>query len=169
LEAIYSEIAQGLDAEFYYLALVAAVSLPDVCVALEGKQVNWKSYKDWVRRWLAPHYQNFGEHECYELRCGVMHQAVLRGARDKKSPFKRFSLQLPNQFLTAREIVDQNAPGGPALGVDLIGLCLTLISAAREWEASKLADETVQANKDNVVRYRTDFWSPKLEGFAVIA
>src|SRR4029077_3839387 len=76
METILQEIEKAIDAKLYYLAIVLAVTLPDICAALESAdgRTRPERYKAWYRANLASKFSFLTEDDCYSLRCGVVHQ-----------------------------------------------------------------------------------------------
>src|ERR1043165_600714 len=78
IDNVLVEIERALSKRFYYLALVTALSLPDICAALEssdGRSVT-KRYKAWYKLHLGARssMEHLSEDDCFSLRCGVVHQ-----------------------------------------------------------------------------------------------
>ena len=174
LEHIYGEIAKAISGELYYLAIVVTTSLPDVCSALEGNvPTNWETYKTWFRENVGDNLAPFGEHECYELRCGVMHQARFMGAaKNKWSDYEALFFTLPNG---AGFRIDRGTMfniGGDArriLAMELTGFCNTIIEAAREWERKKKHNPDVEQRMKNIARVRPQGLSPYFINIPVFA
>lgn len=174
LMSIYTEIEGALNAHLYYVALSVSVAFPDICASLEGKApTNWQTYKDWFNANAAHRFRSFGADECYELRCGVVHQARFSGASKKKhSSFDVMFFTLPNrQQIQIGEMVAQNIGGRPekVLSMSLVDFCQKMVASARAWESSKENDATVQSNMQNLVRVRPFGLPPYIKGVPVIA
>jgi len=76
MEPILAEIEKALDAGLYYLAVMLAVAIPDICGALESKdgRSGPVQYKAWYDAHLANRIYDLTADDCYSLRCGVVHQ-----------------------------------------------------------------------------------------------
>jgi hypothetical protein len=84
MQAITDEIEKALAAGVYYLALMTALSLPDVCAALESPNgaTNGAKYKAWYGVWMAPSYPEMTAEDIYGLRCGIVHQGRMGHPRN---------------------------------------------------------------------------------------
>jgi hypothetical protein len=79
LDQILADIKRALDSNFYYLAIMMALALPDICACLESPNGNTRgrvgeAYKAWFRANLAAKFSNLTDVDAYQMRCGVMHQ-----------------------------------------------------------------------------------------------
>jgi len=75
-----AEIERALNVGgLYYLAVSMALTLPDVCAAVESPdgKTSPKKYKAWYDKNLANRYVSITAEDCYSLRCGVSHQGRL--------------------------------------------------------------------------------------------
>ena len=172
LASIYREIEQALAANLYYLAIAVTVSIPDICATLEGKApTDWNTYKTWFRENAGDRFTNFGEDECYELRCGVVHNAKLMGGKVKRSKYDRIILTPPNSLALIHDGVMSNIGGltETVLCMDVTMLCEAMIAAARAWERANERNETVSNNMANVVRLRPEGLDPYIVGIGVIS
>jgi hypothetical protein len=70
------EIRAALDQRLYYVALMASLTLPDVCAGLEtaSGETCGKLYKQWYATYLGPEYTFITDVDIYSLRCGLVHQ-----------------------------------------------------------------------------------------------
>lgn len=157
----------------FYLAIAVTASLPDVCSALEGNvPTNWETYKKWFRENVRDRLKPFGEHECYELRCGVVHQARLMGAaKNKWSDYEALMFTLPDGRGSQVISFSMTNIGDKAkvLSMDAVNFCVTMIAAARDWERAKATDQMVQQNMGNVARVRPEGLAPYIVGIPVFA
>jgi hypothetical protein len=164
MEVVLHEIEYALEREMFYLAIVMSLTLPDICAALGSK--NGKSsgdkYKEWYRDNLAHKYPNLTDGDCWNLRCGVVHQGRC-GHPDMQ--YARVIFTVPN----AQNNVFHNNILNDALNLDAIRFCRDIIQSVRDWyEISKDAD-AVQANVPHMVRYRPNGIAPYMVGMPVIA
>lgn len=174
LENIYEDIERALDHRLYYLALVVTASLPDVCAALEGHvPTDWRTYRAWFRANVGDSLTPFGEHECYELRCGVVHQARLMGAaKEKWSEYDGLFFTLPTNermIVSGNKYVIAGEKPKKVLDMDLRRFCRTMILSARRWEAEFRDDPDFRKRLENVVRVRPNGLAPYVRGLPVLA
>ncbi|MFQ5863201.1 MAG: hypothetical protein ACE5IC_08800, partial [Candidatus Brocadiales bacterium] len=83
------QIQKGLDSNLYFLSLLAALVLPDICGAIssEDGQAKPEKYKAWFDKYVAPKYNNFlNGNDCYYFRCSLLHQG---SSQHSKSNYKR--------------------------------------------------------------------------------
>jgi hypothetical protein len=82
LDTILNEIEKALDAEFYYLAVTSALTLPDICAALQDENGNGggENYKKWCTEWLKK--SRLTPKDLWSLRCGLIHNGKLIGHHD---------------------------------------------------------------------------------------
>lgn len=65
----------AIEQENFYAALITALTIPDICVALEHGNTTGKEYAKWFDSNLD--YKNFlSGNDCYALRCSVLHQGT---------------------------------------------------------------------------------------------
>jgi hypothetical protein len=69
MEPILAEIEKALDAGLYYLAVMLAVAIPDICGALESKdgRSGPVQYKAWYDAHLANRIYDLTADDCYSL------------------------------------------------------------------------------------------------------
>ena len=88
MEHILTEIERLLAASFWYPAVALTLTLPDICASLEvphsARSDGAKArYTSWFRRNLL-NKVGLTPDECWELRCGIVHEGRLRrGKRDR--------------------------------------------------------------------------------------
>ena len=171
LKQIYSEIETALEHGLFYLAITVTTSLPDVCSALEGNvPTNWETYKTWFRENVGTELEPFGDHECYELRCGVVHQAKFMGvSKNKWSEYDALFFTLPDGRNNRVMGMTIQMPNRKILSMDVVHFCSTMISAARRWEEQKKGDASIQQRMAQVVRVRPEGLAPYIVGLPVFA
>jgi len=79
MDLILIQITRGLERGFHYLAVVTALTLPDICGALESED-GWATkprFVAWWEQWMAPRYPLMTAEDAYALRSGIVHQAKL--------------------------------------------------------------------------------------------
>jgi hypothetical protein len=79
LDQILDDLERALTRKFYYLAIMMALALPDICACLESPNGNTRgfvgqAYKAWFRANLSIRFSNLTDVDAYQLGCGVMHQ-----------------------------------------------------------------------------------------------
>ena len=163
MQVIISEIERALSSELYYAAMMMTLNLPDICAALEspdGKTSRLK-YETWYSTWVAGLYQTLTADDCYNMRCGVLHQGRLG---HPQMQYARVLFTLPNaqQFLLHNNIVKD------ALNIDLVTFCGDIMRCVSQWYESKQNDPNVVANMPQLVQYRANGLAPYMVGMPPI-
>jgi len=164
MQAITDEIEHALAAGLYYPAIVIALSLPDICSALESAdgETSGAKYKAWYDAWMAASYPTITSVDLYSLRCGVVHQGRLGHAL---MHYERVLFTVPNQ---QRNVFHNNVIGD-ALNLDATIFCRDMIRAVLNWYATKKNDPNVQANLPRLVQFRPGGLAPYMVGMPLIA
>lgn len=158
MDELIRQIRLASDAGLYYLALIGALTLPDICGALGSKEgtASGSKYKDWIRANVPS--QASDADSIYGLRCSLMHQGR---AMPHGSVF-------PIAF---------TAPGGPQLhnlstlvngdqvGWMSIALFVDEVTAASEaWLAQYGKTNRVKRNLEKFARLRPEGLLPHYSG-----
>lgn len=164
METILSEIELAIKAGLYYLAVAMALTLPDICAALESEdgQTSNKKYKAWYSANLAEKYPRMTDVDCYSLRCGVLHQGR---CGHPNSQYGRVIFTIPN----AQQNFFHNNILNDALNLDAPQFCADVVQSVRDWFVSSRHLVNVQANLPNLVRFRPFGLSPYMVGMPLIA
>lgn len=130
MEFMLKEIEKALDCGLYYLALQSALTLPDICGALQSDSGRATSNK--YKKWFDKYAKEEGPivltgEECYHYRCSCLHQ--LRSDHEK-SRYDRIKFTLPNE----QNIVAHDNRLGTFLNIDLVIFCRNMTAAVRKWE-----------------------------------
>src|SRR5215207_6045327 len=122
-----------------------ALTLPDICAALEAEngRTHPDKYKAWYRQHLAAYYPQLTDEDCYELRCGVVHQGRFgRRPDNPKLQYARVLFSLPSP--TGGVVVSFVA--ADVLNLDAIMFCHRMVDAVRTWYLAKKEDPNVIAH-----------------------
>lgn len=172
LEALYRDIEACLKARLYYPAVSIAVALPDICSSLEERRGQpWQRYKEWFHEYAAGKFEFFNKDDCYDLRCGVVHNARLGKKHDKHSLYDQIVFTIRDEGIVIDEGISLGSGGVKCavLQLDVFDFCNKMIDAARAWEVASKDNLTVNSNIASVVRFRPAGFPPHIEGVAVIA
>lgn len=164
LDVYLGSIRGCLDKGLHYAAIVVALTVPEICGALESES-GWggeKIYLAWCAKYLEPSYPELSAIDFYKLRCGVVHQGKF--GKDGMT-FSRviFGLPIRNGVLVHSNIIND------ALNLDADRFCEDIIAAAKKWYANNTQNPHVIKNLPNLVRYRPEGLSPYVGGIPVIA
>lgn len=161
---ITGEIGKALDAELYYLAVVAALTMPDICAALESPDGRTKktTYTAWYDTWMAPLYPEITSQDMYSLRCGILHQGMFG---HPGMQYSRVLFTIPN---AQRNTFHRNIIDG-ALNLDAPQFCKDVVKCAHEWYTAMKNDTNVRANLPRLVQFRANGLAPYMMGMPLIA
>lgn len=147
IDFLNGQIEKALDAGLYYLAILCALTLPDICSSLESEdsQTNRDKYKAWCDTWLLDSYPNLTKDDLYSMRCGVVHQGKLG---HQKMQYSRiiFTLPVPNIIL------HNNIINKDTLNLDVRTFCRDMIDSASHWYSQKKDDNYVKTNLPLMVK-----------------
>lgn len=164
LKVILSDIQSCLDNGMFYAAIVLALTLPEVCAALESDDGGGTrgKYKKWYDEYLSEVYPRITSTDCYSLRCSVVHQGKLGHPGMK---YSRVLFTIPD----GRGNVFHNNIINDALNLDAARFCSDVMDAAKRWYAAKQGDPNLLKNLPNLVRYRPKGLAPYMVGMPLIA
>ena len=164
-----AQIEAALDANLYYLALFAALTVPDICGAIESTDglSTGKKYIQWFEKHIAPQYTSgdtkflTGE-DCYNFRCSLLHQGT---SQHPKSSYSRVVFVEPKAGAPVFHcnIIDD------ALNIDVSRFCRDLVTAAIEWMADFHDEAQFQRNLNKFMRRYPDGLPPYIVGVPVIS
>ena len=166
METIFQEVERAIQARLYYLAMVMALTIPEVCAALESPTGDTsgrsaQAYKDWYNANLAARMPMLTDIDCYSLRCGIVHQGKFG---HPKMQYDRAVFVLPhpahNTFIGCNF--------GGAYTHSFIEFCTTIVAAGRQWFAAHCNDPNVRANLPRLVQYHPEGIPPHIVGVPVI-
>jgi hypothetical protein len=164
VKEITDEVEKALSAGLFYLAILTALSLPDICGALESAdgQTSGAKYRAWYDLWMAKLYPEITSVDLYSLRCGVVHQGRLGHS---KMQYARVIFTIPN---AQRNVFHRNIIND-ALNLDAVTFCRDVIKCVSDWYAAKQNDPNVQANLPRLLRLRPNGIAPYMVGMPLIA
>lgn len=154
--------------ELYFVALLSALALPDICGALESTDglASGQKYKDWFDKWVSPKYQINGSpsltgHDCYMLRCASIHQGRL--VHPKGSYTGVIFLEPGNTRIVMHNNILNNY-----LNIDVRQFCIDLIQSSLDWFDSVDGTNPFESNYQKSMRWHENGFGP-IHGVPVIA
>jgi hypothetical protein len=155
----------------FYLAVVMAITLPDICAGLEAEngETSGARFKAWYNANLANRLPELTDVDAYSLRCGVIHQGRFG---HPKMRYDRMILLLPGPIQTLRWGARHQSPIDPNVyswSISVHVFCAEIIAAVRDWYAKKKDDRAVKVNLPRLVQYRPDGLMPYIKGMEIIA
>lgn len=190
MRILLDQIERALQANLYFVALMAALSIPDIAGAIDSTkgEATRKSYIDWYEKYVRPisreqriaelsegrspeERQRYEEiikpspitgDACYRFRCSLLHQG---STVHPKSPFKRIAFVVPGStpHFFHNNITNDN------LLIDLPTFCRDIIKGANRWLAEKQETEQFKKNYERFARVYPEGLAPMLKGLPVIA
>ncbi|MBZ0270541.1 hypothetical protein K8I61_00780 [bacterium] len=156
LNAINYAIAQ----DAYFAALFTALSVPDICGAIESVdgQATGMKYQDWFDRYVASKYAGWGGEifltgfDCYYFRCSLLHQGL---TNHRKSRHRIVFVEPPDAI--HNNII--HASSAPVLQLRIDIFCGDIVDAARTWLPTVQNVPHAQINLANSIqRYPMGNW-----------
>jgi hypothetical protein len=163
MDVITREIERALDNNLFYLAIIASLTLPDICSALESEDgiATKKKYIAWCDSWFLPKYPTLTSIELYSLRCGIIHQGKATHTQINYSRIL-FTLPVPQHTVLHNNIMND------ALNLDASIFCHDMIQCVVNWYIQEKTSPYVLANLPNMVRYYSNGLAPYVVGFPII-
>ena len=164
MQATLDEIEHCVGSGRYYAAISLALTVPDIAAALGSSNGESKParYKAWFDANLSPKYPNLTAHDCYCLRCGVVHQGRFG---HPGSQYDRVLFTIP----TPEGRVFHNNIFNDALNLDAPTFCRDIVKAALKWLKAEAGNATVQTNLQRSVRLYPRGLAPYMVGTPLIA
>lgn len=167
MEDLLTEIDRAAGEGYLYIAVMAALSVPDIAGGLtaENGQATGKRYVAWFDRWLGGEYGNYliGL-DAYYFRCSLLHQGrTVHG----KSRLDRIMFVAPNPY--AKVHLAMTVLGGEAvLTLDAEQFCVDMTAAGRRWLAGVRGSQPFERNFRRYARRYEDGYPPHIVGVPVI-
>ena len=162
------QIELGLQANLYYLSLIAALSVPDMCAALsspDGKTTRIK-YAAWFDQNVAPKYHgNLDGQTCYQFRCSLLHEGSTQHSR---SPYTRVFFLEPGTNSNIFHNCLFTHSTATALNIDIRFFCIDMVRSAESWLALNESTPTFQTNFPKFIQRYPNGITPYVLGTPVI-
>jgi len=165
---LLSQIEAASERRLYYVALLSALAVPDICGALEsenGRAAPTK-FTAWFDQWVAPKYAFHGGttltgHVCYAYRCAVLHQGR---STHPNLPYSRVLFLEPG----GHGMVMHNNVFNNALNLDVQIFCADIVAGCRAWLAAVEGSEQYKTNWAASMQRHPDGLAPYIVGLPVI-
>jgi hypothetical protein len=162
---ILDQIRLSLNNNLYYCALFVALSMPDICGAMESPdgQTDNQKYIKWFDVYVGSKYINFlsGE-DCYYFRCSLLHQAR---SQHPKSNYARVIFVEPS---VTTNIFHCNILND-ALNLDVRIFCEDIITGVQEWLLKFEGTPIFSQNYNMFMRRYPNGLPPYIVGVPVIS
>ena len=164
MQDLLNQIKKGLEVNLYYISLFAALSIPDICGAIDSRdgEANPERYKNWFDKYVAPKYGGFlSGDDCYKFRCSLLHQG---SSQHPKSSYSRILFVEP----TATTNIFHNNIMNDALNIDVRIFCNDIIEGAKEWLQKVENTSLYKTNYNKFMRRHPAGLKPYIVGVPVI-
>jgi hypothetical protein len=74
MDNIINSVKNSIEQQNWYSALFVALTLPDICTALEHGKTTGARYSQWFESNLSQYNGFLSGNDCYALRCSLLHQ-----------------------------------------------------------------------------------------------
>ncbi len=167
MDVILDQITGALRVGLHYLAVTAALTIPDICAALESEngETSKAQYREWYDKWLAHKYPMISSMDMYRLRCGVVHQGILE---PNGMQYDRIVFMVAGGMHCC---VSANNGGlaESALQLNAALFCMDVIESAQAWYAARKDDVVVARNFSRLLQFRPMGLHPHFFGIPLIA
>lgn len=177
MEELFSQAEKAADAGLWYIALMAALAIPDICGAMESEdgRAHESKYIPWFDTYVGEQYlyrnedgqvlhSDFDGSDCYKLRCSILHQG--RGERgDTRYELVAFVPMGP--VIVALPSIDYY---GRPFSLAIIGIApfvKAVVAGGRKWLAAKQDSPEFKANFDRFVQARPEGVPPWIRGWVI--
>lgn len=139
MENIIKSIANSLQNNNWYSALVLSLILPDICAKLEGSNDSSSiRYPKWFNTYLGKKYNGFlSGDDCYALRCAFLHEGTssteTQRAKDVLDRFVFISDGAHCNRFNNCHFGDPKYDGKNLLQLSTRVFCQDMITATKQW------------------------------------
>jgi hypothetical protein len=161
MKDILFQISEANKSGYYYVALFAALTIPDICGALESSdgKASKNRYIDWYDRNINPSLAK-GK-DIYNFRCSLLHQGR---SIHPSSNFSRIIFIEPG----ASTNIFHNCFVGDALLIDVQLFVIEILSATEHWLTLNENTEIFKTNFINFISRHPNGLLPYIAGRPVI-
>lgn len=164
MEDILQQVRAASKVGAYYVSLLSALTLPDICAALESEdgKASRAKFITWFDAQVAPSYNGFLDGEsCYYFRCSMLHQG---STQHPKSKYSRIIFLEPGN----RRMTLHNNIMNDALNIDVNIFCEDICAAVEHWWPAASTQPAFQANVTRFVTRHPNGLAPYIVGIPVI-
>lgn len=166
---LINQVALTADNEdLYFVSLMSALAIPDICGALESANglASGKKYEKWFDVWVLKKYQIQGTtslsgSDCYMLRCAALHQGRMT---HPNSAHNGVIFLKPG---AANAKFHNNILNG-YLNIDIYDFCFDMVNSAADWFETVVGTDPFEANFSKSMQVHFSGYGP-IHGVPVIA
>ena len=168
MRELLDQIDAANGAGLHYLALMAALAVPDMCAALAAKngRTDGTKYRQWVRSNLSEaDRQGLSPGDLYRFRCSMLHQG---SGHHRGDELERVMFVEPGTGLKVSSTKMVDIGGGSTHVIDLVDFCAAITAAARFWLAANAATSRIATNLEKFIKRYPNGVAPFVVGTPVI-
>lgn len=167
MKLLLEQIEKGLGAHLYYLSLFVALSIPDICGALESDdgQATGKKYKAWVDHYLVrarpdKYGDRLSAEHIWQFRCALLHQGRTRHANCEYKRIMFFEPGIDTGIKGLHCCIVGEKLKDKSLMIDLQQFCTDIVSGVNLWLINNQTNSNYIANYKNFIRCHPNGISP---------
>jgi hypothetical protein len=152
MEDLLVDIDRAIAAGLHFIALTAALTVPDICAAASqpSGRTDGPLYKAWVEQNMTDdERQGLSPADCYRFRCSLLHQG---NAYHDESTDRIVFVEPGGPLKVSGGRATHGEDGPSAQLIDMQDFCEAIVHAARRWAADSAADPVVQKNVERLIR-----------------
>lgn len=170
MHELLDELDRVADSGMCYVALYTALTIPDMCGALQSDngRASGPKYKAWFDQWVAPSYTvgpdrvpSLSGETCYAYRCGLLHQGR---SMHENLGYSRILFVEPGSGMVLHNNVMNDA-----LNLDIPTFVRDITSAARRWLQEIKGSEVFESNFEHFMKRHAGGLRPYIVGVDVIS
>lgn len=168
LQSILNDIRSCIANKLYYPALLIALTLPEICSALEVDDsvfIKEKQYAAFVDKYAPLEVLNISGQNCYRLRGGVVHRGNAAGHPHIGASHVIFYVPESPSLIHG---ISVEVNGKRAANFDLIRFCEGMISAVEKWFVDHKDKSMVNQNIPRLLSLRLNGIAPFVTGGPVV-
>lgn len=162
---LLQQIELALQANLYYVSLLSALSVPDMCAALFSPdgQTSGAKYAAWFDQYVAQRYNGkLDGQTCYQFRCSLLHQGTTQ------HPSSQYSRILFIEPTGMHGSIAHNNVLEDVLNIDVRIFCRDIIVSANNWLTANQDTTTYRQNYSRFIQRYPNGIAPYISGVPVI-
>jgi hypothetical protein len=158
MEYLLTEIEKSLEADLPLVAVLAALTIPDICGGAENPgMANGERYRQWFETYAASQIKLLSSYDCWRVRCWHSHEGTARHEQGDASDavkgqrFDRVAYFSPSATDREDHFIFVGADG-VTLQLNARLLCEQMVAGARFWLRLTANNPTVQVNLERMIQ-----------------
>jgi hypothetical protein len=171
MRTLIAQTRKALEADLYYLALLSALSIPDIAGALDSEdgRASGKRFAAWYEAWARPRLkENRGRENplsgeaCYGFRCAMLHQGRSQRSSD---PYRHIMFVEPGH---PNYSIHYCLIGGDALLIQLAEFVEEVLRGCELWLDRVQRTDPFEKNYAAFARHHPQGLAPYVHGGPVV-